>query len=138
MKKTFARSICTLLFAVAASGCALIDRNNRVEDWPPLKIVEHDLPYAELYKACQPYIGPWDAPLACTVFYLDAGEAHIYVAKGLKFGPIVEHERMHALGYDHYGSTHMKEVLAHWKAQKAAQAAEAEATNAAALALRLP
>ncbi len=138
MKKTFARGISALLIAACASGCALIDPTNRVEDWPQLKVVEHDLPYAEMYKACQPYIGPWDAPLACTVFYLDSGEAHIYVAKGLKFGPIVEHERMHAAGYDHYGSTHMKEVLAGWKAKKAADEEQAEATNAAALALRLP
>ncbi len=138
MKKTFSRSICTLLIAASAGGCALIDPMNRVDDWPQLKVVEHDLPYAEMYKACQPYIGPLDAPLACTVFYLDAREAHIYVAKGLKFGPIVEHERMHAAGYDHYGSTHMKVVLASWKAKKAAEEAQAEATNAAALALRLP
>ena len=138
MKKTFARSISTLLLAAAAGGCALIDRQNHVDDWPQLKIIEHDLPYAELYKACRPYVGSLDAPLACTVFYLDAGEAHIYVAKGLKFGPIVAHERMHALGYDHYGSTHMKEVLAQWKAKRAAEEAQAQATDAAALALRLP
>ena len=139
MKTTFARSICTLAIAALATGCAMIDRQNRVEDWPQLKVVEHDLTYAELYRACRPYINPLDAPLACTVFYLDAGEAHIYVAKGLKFGPIVEHERLHAAGYDHYGSTHMKEVLAQWKARKAADQAKADSPlNAAALAIQLP
>ena len=138
MKKNVLPCLGTIL-AAALCGCAAIDKTVRVEGWPELKVVEHELTYKEMYRACRPYISPLDAPLACTVFYLDAGEAHIYVAKGLKFGPIVEHERLHAAGYDHYGSTHMKEVLAQWKARKAADQAKADSPlTAAALAIQLP
>jgi len=113
MKKKALASFCTIL-AAALCGCSTIDKTTRVEGWPELKVVEHDLSYKEMYRACRPYISPLDAPLACTVFYLDAGEAHIYVAKGLKFGPVIRHERLHAAGYDHVGSTQMAELWHKW------------------------
>ena len=120
MNKKLLASACTIL-AAALCGCSTIDKTVRVEGWPELKVVEHELTYKEMYRACRPYISPFDAPLACTVFYLDAGEAHIYVAKGLKFGPVLRHERLHAAGYDHVGSHSMEKILAQWKARKAAE-----------------
>jgi hypothetical protein len=131
MKKKALASFCTIL-AAALCGCSTIDKTTRVEGWPELKVVEHDLSYKEMYRACRPYIRALDAPLACTVFYLDAGEAHIYVAKGLKFGPVLDHERLHAAGYDHAGSHDMQKILAQWTARKAA---EREAASQAALAI---
>ena len=113
------RSLASFLAAVLC-GCSTMDTHTRVEGWPQLKVVEHELTYAQMYRACRPYTGLLSTPLACTVFYLDAGEAHIYVAKGLKFGPVIEHERLHAAGYDHVGSRNMRDILARWKAQKAA------------------
>jgi hypothetical protein len=113
-------SLCSLL-AVALCGCAAMDESVRVPGWPELKVVEHELPFSEVYRACHPYIGPLEAPLACTVYYLDDGEAHIYVVKGLKFGPIIEHERLHAAGYDHVGSSNLRDLLARWRAAKAAE-----------------
>ena len=116
-KNTLVRSTCTILAAVLC-GCSTIDSHTRVEGWPELKVVEHEPPYGQMYRECRPYVGALSAPLACTVFYLDAGEAHIYVAKGLRFGPIVAHERLHAAGYDHPGSHNMRDILARWKTQK--------------------
>ncbi len=127
MKKNVLPCLGTIL-AAALCGCAAIDKTVRVEGWPELKVVEHELTYKEMYRACRPFISPLDAPLACTVFYLDAGEAHIYVAKGLKFGPVIAHERLHAAGYDHVGSHNMQKILAQWQAKKAAEERAREQT----------
>ena len=118
-KKLAARVVCSLLLA-AAAGCTTIDSHVRVEGWPELKVVEHELAYREMHKQCRPYTGPLLSPLGCVVFYLDAREAHIYVARSLKFRAVLEHERLHAAGYDHPGSTQMKDILAKWQARKVA------------------
>jgi hypothetical protein len=125
MKKQLAASLFTVLIA-AAGGCTTIDSHVRVDDWPELKIVEHDVSFSEMRTACKPYTPPLMTPLGCTVFYLDAGEAHIYVAKQLKFKFLVDHERLHAAGYDHPGSTNMKEMIERWRAKKQAEKEVAE------------
>jgi hypothetical protein len=123
-KNAAARSICTLLLGTlllaAAAGCTTIDSHVRVEGWPELKVVEHEVAFGEMRKQCKPYSGPLMSPLGCILFYLDAGEAHIYVARRLNFRTVVAHERLHAAGYDHPGSTQMKDILEKWQAGKLA------------------
>lgn len=127
-KKSAVRSFCSiLLLAAALGGCATIDSHVRVDGWPELKIVEHEVGYREMRKHCLPYTGPLESPIACTVFYFDAGEAHIYVARQLKFKAVLEHERLHAMGYDHHGSNSMKQILERWQAAKKAELARAQA-----------
>ena len=113
-------------FVVAASlaagllgGCQSIDQHNRVQDWPELKIVEYQVSTAELWERCQRYVPRFSLPAGCTLFYFGRGEAHIYV--GEETNPLtLRHERLHAQGYDHVGSTKMLRALQAWKASQPA------------------
>ncbi len=56
--------------------------------------------------------GPrFGAPEGCALFLFDKGEAHIYVSAELPSNIVLEHERLHAAGYDHIGSTNMQRAL---------------------------
>jgi quinol monooxygenase YgiN len=101
--------------ALLLSGCSVIDSHKRVEGWPELKIVEHHVSTREMRDRCTKYVGPLMSPEGCTVFYLDRAEAHIYVSQDFPSAYVLEHERLHAAGYDHIGSEHMARVLENWK-----------------------
>jgi hypothetical protein len=66
---------------------------------------------------CRPAVSLFSSPEGCTYFHLDRGEAHIYVSKELPTRPVLQHERLHAAGYDHIGSDAMKRILANWRAR---------------------
>jgi hypothetical protein len=108
---------------VFLSGCAGVDSHRRVADWPALKVVEHHLSNREMRDHCAPYMGPLESPLGCTVFYFDLGEAHIYVSKEFPAQFVLEHERLHAAGYDHIGSGGMQAMLNAWKARSTVRVA---------------
>jgi hypothetical protein len=99
------------------SGCSVIDGHQRVADWPELKVVEHHVSNQEMRERCHPYVGLGMSPMGCTLFLLDQREAHIYVSKDFPSQPVLEHERLHAAGYDHVGSVGMQAILKNWRAR---------------------
>lgn len=109
------------LVLAGLSGCAIIDSHERVAGWPELKVVEHHVGNQEMRDRCAPYVGPLMSPQGCTVFFLDQREAHIYVSKDFPSAAVLEHERLHAAGYDHVGSTGMQTMVRDWKARSQPQ-----------------
>ena len=105
------------------SGCATMDSHQRVAGWPELKVVEHHVSHVEMRNRCDPYVAAWMSAEGCTLFFLDLGEAHIYVSKEFPSQPVLEHERLHAAGYDHAGSVGMQGILKDWKARDKRQVA---------------
>jgi hypothetical protein len=106
---------------ISLSGCAVINQHQRVAGWPDLKVVEHHVSHEEMRARCTRFVAPYMSPEGCTLFYLDQAEAHIYVSKDFPSRHVLEHERLHAAGYDHIGSDNMKRVLARWKERQRAQ-----------------
>lgn len=95
-----------------------------VEGWPPLEIVEHYVPRAEMQARCARYVGFGMAPEACAEFHLAARKCHIwYSDDSPPLGFIRKHERLHCAGYDHVGSTGMQRLLQLHTASRGANAA---------------
>lgn len=113
----------TMLLAVCLSlnACAVIDTHERVAGWPELKVVEHHVSQEEMLARCRRFVPPYMTPEGCTIFYLDHNEAHIYVSKDFPSQRVLEHERLHAAGYDHIGSDNMKRILERWQARQRSQ-----------------
>lgn len=107
----------SLLAALPLSGCMLmIDSHVRVPGWPELKIVEHHVSEAGLREQCARFAPPLTTPAACTQFHFALREAHIYVSKDFPSPRFLAHERLHAAGYDHPGSTSMAGLWRDWQA----------------------
>jgi hypothetical protein len=111
------------LILAGLAGCATIDSHQRIAGWPELKVIEHHVSNREMRDRCEPYVGPWMSAQGCTLFFLDRREAHIYVSKEFPSQPVLEHERLHAAGYDHVGSVAMQGILKNWQAQSKRQLA---------------
>ena len=107
-----------LLACLPLGGCAsfVIDSHTKVPDWPALKIVEHHVAEAEMRDRCVLYAPLFTSPQACTLFYFDRHEAHIFVSKEFPSARVLEHERLHAAGYDHFGSDAMARLWRGWQA----------------------
>jgi hypothetical protein len=100
------------------SGCiVMMDSHEPVADWPQLKIVEHHVGQQEVREQCVRFAPPLTTAAGCTLFYFDRREAHIYVSKDFPDPEVLEHERLHAAGYDHAGSDAMSRLWQGWKAQ---------------------
>ena len=106
------------VLSAALTGCASIDHHEPVPGWPALKIVEYHVATEEMLERCQRFVR-FSVPEGCTLFYFDRSEAHIYVRKDLPARWVLNHERLHAAGYDHRGSTAMQQMLEAWKASAA-------------------
>jgi len=114
MEKVFRLAV----LSAALAGCAAIDQRQPVPGWPELKVIEHHVPRDEMLAQCQPL--SWKGvPEGCTLYYFDRNEAHIYVRNDFPARWILAHERLHAAGYDHVGSTHMQRALEAWKTSQA-------------------
>ena len=86
--------------------------HQRVEGWPQLEVVEHQVPEREMQERCQRYVGFGMVPLACAEFDLAARKCHIwYGGDSRPPGFIRRHEHLHCAGYDHPGSTAMQQYL---------------------------
>ena len=108
---------------IGLSGCAAMDGHQRVAGWPQLEVIEHHVSNHEMRDRCSPYVGFGMSPMGCTLFFLDQGEAHIYVSRDFPSQSTLEHERLHAAGYDHVGSSSMQAILKNWNAQNRPQVA---------------
>jgi hypothetical protein len=104
------------LWSAALGGCTVMNTHEPVQGWPELKIVEHHVPHAEMRDRCARFVSAWSFAEGCTLFYFDRREAHIYVSADLPSPGVLQHERLHAAGYDHVGSTNMLRVLEGWRA----------------------
>jgi hypothetical protein len=110
-----------------ASGCTTVDGHRKVEGWPELKVLEHHVSQQELFDRCIKAVPPLSTPEGCTYFFLNRGEAHIYVSKDFPNSRVLEHERLHAAGYDHMGSNGMQRMVDRWRAQNAERIRQAAA-----------
>jgi hypothetical protein len=112
--------VCGVMGAVLAGCLALggcvtpVDQHVRVADWPALKVVEHRVEEKELRDQCSAFVGPLSSPVGCTVFLFDKGQAHIFVSKDFPSDWALEHERLHAAGHDHVGSTALQSMWQAW------------------------
>lgn len=116
-KNNTAARFAPILLLAAAAGCTTIDQHVRVADWPELMVFEHQVPNAEMYARCNKYVGVLMTPLGCTEFNFASGEAHIWVTPGFMMNTVLEHERLHAAGYDHVGSDEMARLWHGWQAR---------------------
>lgn len=87
-----------------------------VVGWPSLAITEHRVPRAQMEERCARHVGFGMTPLACAEFDLRASQCHIWLTHDAA-NLIIEHERLHCAGYDHIGSTNMRDALARWRQQ---------------------
>ena len=99
-------------------GCTTIDPENRVQGWPQLTVVEHYVPVAQMRARCDKYAGAFMLPLACAEFFLDRGECHLWFDE-TPHPSVVQHERLHCLGYGHPGDDTMHKMFADWKSRAA-------------------
>jgi hypothetical protein len=100
------------LLVVWLAGCTAIDGHQQVRGWPKLEVVEHYVPHHVMRDRCVRYTGFGMSPEACAEFNLLENRCDIWYSAD--FPPqrfIVEHERLHCAGYDHYGSTAMQQLL---------------------------
>ena len=105
------------LWSAALGGCSVMNTHEPVRGWPELTIVEHHVPHAEMRDRCARFVSFGSSPEGCTLFYFDRREAHIYVSAELPSRGVLEHERLHAAGYDHVGSSSMRRLLEQWIAR---------------------
>lgn len=89
--------------------------HERVAGWPELEIHEHRVDGREMLERCRKYVGFGAVPLACAEFNLQARRCDIWLSKSFAPATIVEHERLHCRGYDHVGSTGMRDFLARYR-----------------------
>ena len=108
-----------VVLSAALTGCAVtINTHKQVPDLPELKVVEHHVTHDEMFERCHRFVPRFSAPEGCTLFYFDRSEAHIYVSKEFPSSWVLRHERLHAAGYDHVGSNHMRKALEAWRASQ--------------------
>lgn len=104
-----------LIALALLAGCTVMG-HEKVEGWPDLTVVEHYVPHHEMRDICVPYT-PWGmSPEACADINLTTGFCDIWYSAD--FPPqcfIIKHERMHCEGYDHVGSTQLKDTLKQWQ-----------------------
>jgi len=99
------------ILAALAAGCS-INSKERIAGWPELEVVEHYVAHAEMRDRCAKYVGMGMQPEACAEFNLKQRRCDIWFSRD--FPPqrwIVAHEREHCAGYDHMGSTAMRDLL---------------------------
>jgi hypothetical protein len=104
-----------LVLAAALAGCTTIG-HERVEGWPELVVTEYRVPAAQMRERCRKYVGFLQVPLACAEFNLAAKRCVIWLDAGYAPAWVVEHERLHCQGFDHVGSTAMRDFLVRWRA----------------------
>ena len=106
------------LVVLLTAGCSTIDPHNRVEGWPELQVIEYRVAYEEMRARCDRYVAFGMIPLACAEFHLDARSCHIWLDRDYAPAHIVEHERMHCLGYQHPGDDGMAVMFGKWRASR--------------------
>ncbi|HUQ24151.1 MAG TPA: hypothetical protein VM140_00675 [Burkholderiales bacterium] len=108
-----------LLLSVLATGCSTTS-DKRVEGWPELAIVEHNVSDDEISARCSPYTRPGRRALACAEYHFGESRCDIWYGSLWLLRPIVvAHERSHCRGYGHAGENRMEEALRSYRAAAA-------------------
>jgi hypothetical protein len=103
------------LLAAPLCACGTMD-HEKVDGWPELAIFEHRVPAETMREHCRKYAGFGSLLLACAEFNLAVGRCDIWLSESFAPRLIIEHERLHCWGYDHVGSTYMRDFLARYRA----------------------
>ena len=75
------------------------------------------VPHEKMKEVCSKYVsGLLSVALACSEWDFDTLICNIWLALGSPQW-MYDHEHMHCLGYDHYGSTYMQDNWNEWKEQ---------------------
>ncbi len=119
---TLAKALLLLLYGAALAllsellgGCSTI-AHERVDGWPALQIVEHRVSHAEMRNRCAPYVGALQSPEACAEFDFKNARCDIWLSADFRPASyVITHERQHCLGFDHIGSTAMRDLLAAYR-----------------------
>ncbi len=101
--------------AYGGYACSVVG-HQKVDGWPELEVHEHYVSHKDMRDRCGKYTSWATSPEACAEFDLARGRCDIWFSKD--FPPadsIKEHERLHCKGFDHVGSTVMREFHAAWK-----------------------
>lgn len=101
------------LLVLALAGCTTIG-HEKIEGWPELTVVEHRVPARDMRERCRKYVGFLQTPLACAEINLATKRCDIWLDAGFAPAWVVEHEHLHCKGFDHVGSTAMREFLQKW------------------------
>lgn len=107
----------TVLFLFLLTGCSLvfthIDYSNPPPaDWPQLKIEEHYADEATVKKMCA--LDKYAIILGCAHPEFDLGKCVIWYENGAGDW-VKKHEHAHCRGYDHPGSTTMRDAWERYK-----------------------
>ena len=99
------RTLLLLLTAVMLTGCTTI--HTQVTNFPTLTVTEHQMSFSEMISKCYPGVPLWlkllgSFPLACAEFNFPKATCDIYVTD-ISPNWIIEHERAHCQGGDHFG-----------------------------------
>jgi hypothetical protein len=105
----------TFPLIAATAACTSIG-HEKVEGWPELEIIERRVSSDEMYQRCSKYVAFGMLPMACAEFNLATRRCEIWLVKDFAPKNIVEHERLHCLGYDHVGETAMRDFLTRYRA----------------------
>lgn len=109
------RPVLLLALVAQLAGCSVMS-DQRVDGWPALEIVEHHVSGANVQERCARYVGFGMVPVACAEFDLAARKCHLWFnAEQPPASFVVEHERQHCRGFDHIGSTNMRDFLSRSK-----------------------
>lgn len=112
-------TFCMAIAVWILTGCTAINGHKRVDGWPELTVREHRVPHAQMRDRCSRYAPWWGSAEACAEMNLATGTCDIWFSAD--FPPqsfIVEHERLHCQGYDHIGSTVLRDYLHRYRGQR--------------------
>lgn len=101
------------------SGCAMVPTTTTIDasrappaGWPNLTVTVIHTTESDVARRCSAtkMIEAW----GCTLPQFQTGRCFILIAK--EDSSVLEHEKMHCLGYDHPGESTMRDAWAKWKA----------------------
>ena len=102
------RGLAAALCSISLVACTVVG-HEKVGGWPQLELVEHHVSHSEMRSRCARYVA---MPVACAEFDLMNSVCHMWFSAD--FPPqraVIEHERLHCLGYDHPGENTMRRLL---------------------------
>lgn len=98
------------------SGCASIDYDRGpAADWPALEIRIIKQDFKQVQRTCRNDFWPAQQVNGCAIFEFAALICHIYTWTDDR--RVIEHERAHCAGYDHPGSSAMRDAWARFKSE---------------------
>lgn len=117
------KGVLALYLVIALSACTAINVHQKPpSDWPKLQVSIHKVGFWEMQKICGgSYLsGVLTQYMGCAWIYFDKGTCEVYYAADDKESAanVIEHEVMHCEGYDHIGSSTLKDGWEQWKADQ--------------------